>query len=189
MLAVAFAVATVILDQVTKAAVVGGMGIGERSPVLGTFLRLTHIRNSGAVFGMMRGASTYFTFFSIIAAAVLVVVLIVARRASTLVRVSLGMVLGGAVGNLIDRLRFGAVVDFLDVGISESVRWPCFNVADSAITVGVFLLILSSFAKPEESIGAASAGDAASAPAAEVSGEDSGGPSREAADRGSDRAG
>jgi len=184
-LAVAVAVATVILDQVTKAAVVGGMGIGERSPVFGTFLRLTHIRNSGAVFGMMRGASTYFTVFSIIAAAVLVVVLIVAKRASTLVRVSLGMVLGGAVGNLIDRLRFGAVVDFLDVGISESVRWPCFNVADSAITVGVFLLILSSFAKPQESVGAASAGDASSGPAAEVSG----GPSQEAAGRGSDRAG
>jgi len=184
-LAVAVAVATVIFDQVTKAAVVGGMGIGERSPIFGTFLRLTHIRNSGAVFGMMRGASTYFTFFSIIAAAVLVVVLVVARRASTLVRISLGMVLGGAVGNLIDRLRFGAVVDFLDVGISESVRWPCFNVADSAITVGVFLLIVSSFAKPDENVGAKAAGG----PAGEVSGGDSDEPFQEAAGRGSDRAG
>jgi signal peptidase II len=156
-LAVVVAVATVILDQITKAAVVGGMGIGERSPVFGTFLRLTHIRNSGAVFGMMRGAGTYFTFFSIVAAVVLLVVLVVARRASTLVRVSLGMVLGGAVGNLIDRLRYGAVVDFLDVGISESIRWPCFNVADSAITVGVLLLIISSFAGSEHG-GEANAG-------------------------------
>jgi signal peptidase II len=175
-LAVAVAVATVILDQVTKAAVVGGMGIGERSPVFGTFLRLTHIRNSGAVFGMMRGAGTYFTFFSIVAAAVLVVVLFVAKRASTLVRVSLGMVLGGAVGNLIDRLRYGAVVDFLDVGISESVRWPCFNVADSAITVGVFLLIVSSFARPEHSVGASAAVEAGGGGAGADSGDSSSGP-------------
>jgi signal peptidase II len=152
MLAVAVAIATVVLDQVTKAAVVGGMHLNERVPVMGTFLRLTYIRNSGAVFGMMRGAGTYFTFFSVIAAAVLMVVLFIAKRSSTLVRVSLGMVLGGAVGNLIDRLRYGAVVDFLDVGISDSVRWPCFNVADSAITVGVLLLIISSFARPDESV-------------------------------------
>jgi signal peptidase II len=110
---------------------------------------------------MMRGAGTYFTIFSIVAAAILLVVLVVARRASTLVRVSLGMVLGGAVGNLIDRLRFGAVVDFLDVGISESVRWPCFNVADSAITVGVFLLIISSLARTEKGVGVNAAGDRA----------------------------
>ncbi len=164
MLAVAVALATVVFDQLTKAAVVGSLGEGQRSPVFGVFIRLVHTRNSGAVFGMMRGAGTYFTFFSIAAAAVLVVVLFFARRSSTLVRLSLGMVLGGAVGNLIDRLRFGAVVDFIDVGISESVRWPCFNVADSAITVGVFLLILSSFMKPED------------------------GPAEEAAERGADRA-
>ena len=75
------------------------------------------------------------------------------------VRVSLGLVLGGALGNLIDRLRYGAVVDFIDVGISESVRWPCFNLADSAITIGVILLILTSFARPhEEPAGAVAAG-------------------------------
>ncbi len=157
MLAVAVAVATVIFDQATKAAVVGNLGICERTPLLGTLVRFTHIRNSGAVFGMMRSASTYFTFFSIIAAVILVVVLFFARKASTLVRVSLGMVLGGAVGNLIDRLRYGAVVDFIDVGINETVRWPCFNVADSAITIGVILLIISSFAKPHEEPAAAAA--------------------------------
>jgi len=164
MLAVAVALATVVFDQLTKAAVVGSLEQHHSSPVLGVFIRLTHIRNSGAVFGMMRGAGTYFTFFSIIAAAVLVVVLFFARRSSTLVRLALGMVLGGAVGNLIDRLRYGAVVDFIDVGINESVRWACFNVADSAITVGVFLLILSSFMKSQDGAG------------------------EEAADRGADRA-
>lgn len=159
MLALAVAVLTIALDQATKAAVVGNLGICERIPVLGTLLRLTHIRNSGAVFGMARSAGTYFTFFSVVAAVILVVVLFFARRASVLVRVSLGLVLGGALGNLIDRLRYGAVVDFIDVGISESVRWPCFNVADSAITIGVILLILTSFARPhEEPAGAVAAG-------------------------------
>ena len=147
MRALLVAAATVILDQATKAAVVGNLEIYERIPLMGTFLRLTHIRNSGAVFGMMRDAGTYFTFFSIVAAGVLLVVLFFSRRASMLVRISLGMVLGGAVGNLIDRLRFGEVVDFIDVGISESVRWPCFNVADSAITVGVILLVLSNLGR------------------------------------------
>lgn len=144
MLSAAVAVATVLLDQATKIAVARNLSICERIPVLGSVLRLTHIRNSGAVFGMMRGAGAYFTFFSVVAAVVLVVVLFFSRRASMLVRVSLGLVLGGAVGNLIDRLRFGAVVDFIDVGIGETARWPCFNVADSAITIGVILLIVNS---------------------------------------------
>jgi len=161
MLAVAVALATLLLDQLTKAAVVGSLGIGQRSPVCGTLVKLTHIRNSGAVFGMMRGAGTYFTLFSLVAAVVLVVVLFFARRSSMLVRISLGMVLGGAVGNLIDRLRFGAVVDFIDVGLSESTRWPCFNVADSAITIGVVLLIICSFAKPQERAGGPAGGTGA----------------------------
>jgi signal peptidase II len=135
---------TVLLDQVTKNAVARNLGLCERVPVLGSILRLTHIRNSGAVFGMMRGAGAYFTFFSVVAAVVLIAVLFFSRRASMLVRISLGLVLGGAVGNLIDRLRFGAVVDFIDIGIGETARWPCFNVADTAITVGVILLVLNS---------------------------------------------
>lgn len=144
MLSAVVAAITVLLDQVTKNAVARNLGLCERVPVLGSILRLTHIRNSGAVFGMMRGAGAYFTFFSVVAAVVLIAVLFFSRRASMLVRISLGLVLGGAVGNLIDRLRFGAVVDFIDIGIGETARWPCFNVADTAITVGVILLVLNS---------------------------------------------
>jgi signal peptidase II len=135
------AVATILIDQVAKNAVVDRIGLCERVPVLGNVLRLTNIRNSGAVFGIMRGAGTYFTVFSIVAAGVLLIVLFFARKSSTLVKVSLGMVLGGALGNLIDRLRFDAVVDFIDVGFGDAARWPCFNIADAAITVGVVLLI------------------------------------------------
>lgn len=138
------AVLVVLVDQATKLAVVKNLAIWDRVPVWGTGLRITHIRNSGAVFGMMKGAGVYFTFFSVVAASVLIVVLFFARKASPAVKVALGLVLGGAIGNLIDRLRYGAVVDFIDIGVSESTRWPCFNAADLAITVGVGLLVLKS---------------------------------------------
>lgn len=141
MLSVLIAVATIVADQVVKNAVVDRIALYERVPVLGNVLRLTYIRNSGAVFGIMRGAGSYFTLFSVVAAGVLLIVLFLARKSSILVKVSLGMVLGGAIGNLIDRFQYGAVVDFIDVGFSEAARWPCFNIADAAITVGVVFLI------------------------------------------------
>jgi signal peptidase II len=142
----------VLVDQAAKFAVVRDLAICERAPVWGSFLRITHIRNSGAVFGMMKGAGGYFTFFSIVAAAILVIVLFFSRRATLLVQVALGLILGGALGNLIDRLRYGNVVDFIDVGLSETIRWPCFNVADLAITVGVVILVINTLKKPEKSI-------------------------------------
>lgn len=138
------AIIVVVLDQITKLAVVESIPILSRRPVIGDIVRLTHIRNSGAVFGIMKGAGTYFTFFSIVAASILIMVLFFAKRSSSLVRVSLGLVLGGAIGNLIDRLRFGAVVDFIDIGVTENIRWPCFNAADAAITIGVLLLLINS---------------------------------------------
>lgn len=142
------AILVVLLDQVTKLAIVRNLAILDRIPVWGNVLRITHIRNSGAVFGMMKGAGAYFTFFSIVAAGVLIVVLFFSRKASTAVKTALGLVLGGAIGNLIDRLRFGAVVDFVDIGVSEATRWPCFNVADLAITIGVILLVIKSLRSP-----------------------------------------
>jgi signal peptidase II len=143
------AAAVVLVDQITKLAIVERLGIGESLPVLSGLVNLRHIRNTGAVFGIMKGAGTYFTVFSIVAAAVLVIVLFLARKASVLVKVSLGLILGGAVGNLIDRLRFGNVIDFVDVGVGQGVRWPCFNVADLAITVGVAFLVVNTLKKPE----------------------------------------
>ncbi|MGQ9811379.1 MAG: signal peptidase II [bacterium] len=132
------------IDQLTKLAITHNLEFFERTPLFGNAVRFTYIRNTGAVFGLMKGAGTYFTFFSIVAAIVLFVVLFYARRSSTAVRISLGLVLGGAIGNLIDRFRYGAVVDFIDIGIRENLRWPCFNAADAAITIGVFVLIIFS---------------------------------------------
>jgi signal peptidase II len=146
------AILVVLLDQVTKLVIVRKLAICDRVDVWGDLLKITHIRNSGAVFGMMKGAGAYFTFFSIIAAGVLIVVLFFSRTASRLAKISLGLVLGGAVGNLIDRLRYGAVVDFIDVGVNQQIRWPCFNVADLAITVGVILLMIRSIKAPRRHV-------------------------------------
>lgn len=144
MIALAAALGVVILDQATKAAILSAFARGEQVSVIGEFLRIGHAQNSGAIFGIMKSASRFFTVFSIVAAVVLIATILVARRAPAWVRVGLGLVLGGAVGNLIDRLRLGAVVDFIDIGINDSVRWPSFNVADAAITAGVVLLLAAS---------------------------------------------
>ena len=109
---------------------------GDERQFLGPiWLRLVH--NSGAAFGMLRDASL---FFGIAAVVVVVGILLSSRRlaaAPLLVRIALGLELGGAIGNLIDRVRFGYVVDFIDVRV-----WPyVFNVSDSAITIGVVLLL------------------------------------------------
>jgi signal peptidase II len=145
----AVAALVVLIDQVTKFAIVERLTIGESLPVYRNLISFRHIRNTGAVFGIMRGAGSYFTVFSIVAAAILIIVLFVARKSSLFVKASLGLILGGAVGNLIDRLRYGNVVDFVDVGISGKLRWPCFNIADVAITVGVALLVINTLRKPE----------------------------------------
>jgi signal peptidase II len=143
-ISVLVACAIVLVDQVTKYIVICSVPQGTRIDVLGVALRISHIRNSGAIFGVMRSSGGYFTVFSLVAAIVLVVVLLLSRKARGLVKVGMGLVLGGAIGNLIDRLRLGAVVDFVDIGVSDTVRWPSFNVADLAITLGVIFIVVCS---------------------------------------------
>ena len=108
------------------------------------FFRITHVHNTGAAFGLFQGHSFTLT---IVASAGIAVILLCAlflyRRFPILdsmpSRLALGLILGGTIGNLIDRLRFGYVTDFIDIGI-----WPTFNIADSAITVGAILFAYSS---------------------------------------------
>ncbi len=127
------------LDQLTKAVISANLLPGDPVPVLGQFLRLTLVHNTGAAFGLFPGSRLPFILIS--ATAIAVVLYLFARDAykSFLNRVLLGCILGGALGNLIDRIRWGKVVDFIDVGFG-TVRWPVFNVADSAVTLGVILL-------------------------------------------------
>jgi len=136
------ALLVVAADQVSKIWIRANLARGESLPETGLF-RLTHVHNTGASFGLFQDQSFPLTIVALIGiVAILLVVLLAYRRFpfldSRLGNLALGLVLGGTMGNLIDRLRFGYVTDFVDIGI-----WPAFNIADSAITVGVIIFAYS----------------------------------------------
>ena len=140
------ALAIVLVDQVTKAIVLRSMRLGQSIPIVPGYLDLTFVLNPGAAFSFLATLPESIRnpfFIAISVAAAILIILYRARhlRGNRLASVSLGLVLGGAVGNLIDRLRFGVVVDFVDAHVHQ-YHWPVFNVADSAISVGVTLLLL-----------------------------------------------
>lgn len=139
-------VGTIItLDQITKALIQHTMRLHESIPIIDRLFNLTYIRNPGAAFGLFaqqgHGLRTAF-FITISIAAVIFLLLLFVKipQQAWLGRLSIALVIGGALGNLIDRLRFGEVVDFLDFYIGP-YHWPAFNVADSSISVGVALLM------------------------------------------------
>lgn len=136
----------VVLDQATKAVVRTSLPLHESLSVIPGFLDLTHVRNTGAAFGILNAAD--FPFKSVVISAVATAALVGIAMYSAalashqlLARIGLALVLGGAAGNLIDRVTAGSVVDFVDVYWRTHHFWT-FNVADSAITVGVIALIL-----------------------------------------------
>ena len=160
----------VVADQVTKLLVKGisipllgiqiyGMPYGFSKPLVGNTVRLTYIENPGMAFGIDVGGKLFFSIFSIIASIAIVIYLYRARHDALGFRLSLSMILGGALGNLIDRVFYGViwgdarvfygrVVDFVDVDFfnfnifgHQVSRWPVFNVADAAVTIGVILLL------------------------------------------------
>jgi signal peptidase II len=161
----------VIVDQLSKLLVKGvsvpalgiawsGFPYGSSRPVLGDVLRLTYIENPGMAFGIDIGGKLFFSLFSIVASLAIIAYMYAARRESLGFRISLALILGGAVGNLIDRvfhgvifgngpLFYGRVVDFIDVVFFDLTifgyhfsRWPVFNIADAAVTIGVVLLLV-----------------------------------------------
>jgi signal peptidase II len=133
------AATVVVLDQLTKAWLTSFLAPGELVSVVGDYVRLVHGQNSGALFGLFKDSALLFGVVS-----VAVIALIVAYHArsgrSVYLSITLGLLLGGAIGNLLDRLRLGYVVDFVDVGLG-SVRFYTFNVADSAISLSIVLLL------------------------------------------------
>jgi signal peptidase II len=143
--------AVVVLDYVTKVAVLASFAPGE-SRALAPFFNLVLVFNKGAAFSFLASAQGWQTFFFAaiaIVASVVISFLIVKSRGRTLFRAGLALILGGALGNLYDRLVYGKVVDFLDFH-AAGWHFPAFNVADSAITVGAGILILESFLHREE---------------------------------------
>ena len=131
----------VAIDQASKFIVRGAMVLHQSGPVLGDFFRLTYIHNPGAAFGLNVGSPLLHTAFSIFALGILVYLYRSLAEHERFLRLALCLVLGGAVGNIIDRLYLGEVVDFFDFGLGD-LRWPIFNFADSFVTVGVLLLAL-----------------------------------------------
>ena len=139
-IALPLALVLIVLDQVVKTWIQHHMVLYTTKPVIPGFFNIVYVLNRGAAFGFLNRSDiqwqTYF-FFAATALAVLIIfhLLRMARDADTLLILSLGSILGGAVGNLIDRIRTGEVVDFLDF-YWKSYHWPAFNVADIAIFLG-----------------------------------------------------
>ncbi|MGE4544620.1 MAG: signal peptidase II [Pedobacter sp.] len=145
----------VVVDQVTKWLIVQNFRMHEALPVIPNFFDLVYVRNKGAAFGIL--ADTGFRVPFLLTTTMVAVVFLVwfyrqLKPEQVLSRSALSMVLGGAVGNLIDRLRLGEVIDFLDVHWFQH-HWPAFNVADSAICVGVGMLLLAQWRDSRQSKG------------------------------------
>ena len=131
------AVVTLLADQWTKALVIGSFLPGQTMPLLPPLVSLTYVQNTGAAFGLFKGQQALFIVLSVLIIGWVTVELSTSPSLTRMTRWSYALILGGAAGNLVDRARWGHVVDFIDLHV-----WPVFNVGDSAITIGVSLLIL-----------------------------------------------
>jgi signal peptidase II len=140
-------VLVIILDQASKLTVEGLMQLYQSIPLL-PYFNLTYVHNTGAAFSFLSEAGGwqrwFFAGLAVFISLTIMVWLAKLKQHETLLAVALALVLGGAVGNLIDRLAYGYVIDFIDV-YYQNWHWPAFNIADSAITIGVVLMIAESF--------------------------------------------
>lgn len=150
-LAATVSLAVIVVDQITKWIIRTEIPLYTRINVL-PFFDITHLRNTGAAFGILRGLpeALRFPLFALVLIIALLAILIFLRRVAEndrLLVISLGLVLGGAIGNSIDRFKFGYVTDFLGFHWFGNLQyqWPPFNVADSAITIGVILILFDTF--------------------------------------------
>ena len=142
----------IVVDQVTKAYIDGSMYLHESISIIPGYFNLTYIRNPGAAFGIMGTTSSgfrlvFFFLTSILAMGLLITIFLRLDSRDWWGQLTIASIFGGAIGNFIDRLQYGEVIDFLDFYIN-GYHWPAFNVADSAISVGVVsLLLLFAFEK------------------------------------------
>ena len=141
-----------VLDQITKYFIKTRIRLHEVIQVIPGFFNITHVRNKGAAFSLFSNTSDLFRsvfFIAVTIVAVIVIMMLIRKTQERLLIVAFSLIAGGAVGNLIDRLRYGEVIDFVQWYV-RSYYWPAFNVADSAITVGVCLLAADMlFQKPQ----------------------------------------
>jgi len=154
LLALGLTAATVLLlDQVTKAMVAASIEVGGRIEVIGDLVVLWHVRNTGAAFSLFQGGQAFFLVVTVLAFGMLIYFQRVFRGRGPLLHVVLGLVLGGTLGNLVDRVRLGYVTDFISVGIGD-LRWPTWNVADGSLVVGILALVgyLTFFDRPRSEV-------------------------------------
>jgi len=142
---IAIAGPVILLDQATKAVIKHTVSLYESITVIPGLFDITHIQNPGGAFGLLADQNptirvVVFVFFSIVATGVIFYLYMKTDDAVPLLASAIALIFGGAIGNLIDRIRFGRVVDFLDVYIG-TLHWPCFNIADSAVTIGVTIFL------------------------------------------------
>ncbi|MDP2724962.1 MAG: signal peptidase II [Syntrophales bacterium] len=137
--------AVVLLDQATKAGIASKMLLYDSSIIIEGLLNLTYVRNPGAAFGFLSHASpvfrsTFFILTTVSAIGLIFYYVAVSKEDESCLVFALSLILGGAAGNLIDRMRFGEVIDFIDV-YWKTYHWPAFNVADAAISLGACIMI------------------------------------------------
>ncbi len=150
-----FLVVVVVLaaffDQLTKNLILKNFNLYESIPILGDFLRFTFVFNENAAFSVapqkllpFLTTRFFFLFFNSMAAIVVVVIYFKTTSEEKIKRISFALISGGALGNIIDRIRFGKVVDFIDCDFPDFImeRFPVFNIADSCVTVGIFILLI-----------------------------------------------
>jgi signal peptidase II len=155
------AAAVIALDQYTKYLISTTLGLYGRIELIPGCLDIIHIRNSGVAFGFLKGFGTQYKTLSLIGVAGVAVFLLgflvaQVRRDQKLQAFSLALILGGAIGNIIDRFRLGEVVDFVDAHWQDIYHWPAFNVADMGISIGIVLLLIDELLlrkKPEKNKG------------------------------------
>ncbi|HMP71986.1 MAG TPA: signal peptidase II [Kiritimatiellia bacterium] len=144
MLPLLLAIVFTVLDQWTKHVVRMEFALGESRPVIEGFFNLTYVRNTGAAWGMFGGQNTALTVISL----VMLVLMVIFRRSflndTLLHRIALGLMVGGILGNVLDRIRQGWVTDMFDFYLG-TWHWPCFNIADAAICVGVGIYFVTAF--------------------------------------------
>ncbi len=130
------------LDQWMKKLIAGSMHLGESRRVIGEVVRFTYIRNPNSVFGLNLGGPIVSTILTVVAFIFVIYLFVIAKNPIFLTAIS--FIIGGALGNLVDRVLYMEVVDFIEVGVRQ-FRWPTFNVADSFVTIGIILVIIHWF--------------------------------------------
>lgn len=130
-----------VVDRISKAWVVANVEVGEQIPVVGDLVQIWHTENAGAAFGVLQGGGGLFIVVGVATLAVIAWVHLTDRMPGALPALLMGLVLGGTLGNLTDRLLVGTVTDFVSVGLG-TLRWPTFNVADASVVTGILGLVL-----------------------------------------------